>query len=73
MRRLLLPALLAALTLANAGCLINQYPSDPNTRMNALLNQSEDMRQASYEWQRIWFNDQPSHMTPERIHGGIMP
>jgi Mg-chelatase subunit ChlI len=73
MRRLLLPAILAGLTLANAGCLIQQYPSDPNERMDALLNQSEDERQLSYEWRRIWFNDQPSHMTPERIHGGIMP
>ena len=30
MRRLLMLAALAALTLANTGCLLNQYPSDPN-------------------------------------------
>lgn len=70
MRRLLTLATLAGLTLANAGCLINQYPSDPNQRMDVLLNQSEDLRQIGQEWRRFWMNDQPSHMTPERIHGG---
>jgi hypothetical protein len=73
MRRLLLLALLAALPLANAGCLINQYPSDPNQRMEALLFQSEDLRQIGNEWRRFWMNDQPSHMTYERVHGGIGP
>ena len=24
------------------------------------------------EWERIWFLDQPSHMTPLRTHGGII-
>jgi len=62
---------LAVLGLANGGCLINQYSSEPNTRMNQLLHQSEDLRQIEYEWRRIWFNDQPSHLTPERVHGGI--
>jgi hypothetical protein len=62
---------LAVLGLANSGCLINQYSSEPNTRMNQLLHQSEDLRQIEYEWRRIWFNDQPSHLTPERVHGGI--
>lgn len=70
MKRLLLLAI-ALIGAANAGCLINAYASDPNIRMNQLLNQSEDLRQISYEWQRIWFTDQPSHLTPERVHGGI--
>jgi hypothetical protein len=70
MRRLLL-VFAAALGLGNAGCLINQYSSDPNQRMDQLLNQSEDLRQIEYEWRRIWFNDQPSHLTPQRVHGGI--
>jgi hypothetical protein len=39
--------------------------------MNQLINQSEDLRQVREEWQRIWFTDQPSHMTPDRVHGGI--
>jgi hypothetical protein len=51
----------------------NVYSTDPNERMNQLLNQSEDERQAEYEWRPIWFNDQPSHLTPNRVHGGILP
>ena len=47
-------------------------PSDPNVRMQQLLYQSEDLRQIGQEWRRFWFNDQPSHLTPERIHGGII-
>ncbi|MCS6863804.1 MAG: hypothetical protein RMJ56_16940 [Gemmataceae bacterium] len=63
---------IAALGLAtNSGCLLNQYSSDPNVRMQQLLFQSEDLRQIHNEWRRFWFNDQPCHLTPERIHGGI--
>ena len=61
-----------ALGLGGVGCIPNQYHSDPNTRMDQLLNQSEDLRQIGQVWRRFWFNDMPSHMTPERIHGGIM-
>lgn len=71
MRRMLGIVAGAALVLTNTGCLINQYSSDPNKRTRELLNQSEDLRQIEYEWERIWFNDQPSHLTPERVHGGI--
>jgi len=71
MRRLLLLAAMAGFGLANTGCLINAYSSDPNRRVHQLLNQSEDIRQIENEWERIWFVDQPSHMTPERVHGGI--
>jgi hypothetical protein len=71
MRRVLLLAAVTALVLSNTGCLINIYSSDPNRRMVELMNNSEDLRQIEYEWERIWFTDQPSHMTPERVHGGI--
>jgi hypothetical protein len=71
MRRVFLLTAVAGLVLSNTGCLINAYSSNPNTRMVELLNQSEDLRQIEYEWQRIWFVDEPSHMTPERVHGGI--
>jgi hypothetical protein len=70
MRRCLL-LLAAASLLGSSGCFVPIYSSDPNQRIQELLNTSEDLRQISYEWQRIWFVDQPSHMTPERIHGGI--
>ncbi len=71
MRRLLVLGFLTACVVGNAGCFINAYSSDPNVRMSQLLNNSEDLRQIGYEWQRIWFTDQPSHLTPERVHGGI--
>jgi hypothetical protein len=70
MRRLIAVALLAALGFASSGC-INAYSANPNVRTQQLINQSEDLRQIGNEWQRIWFTDQPSHMTPERVHGGI--
>ena len=70
--RKLLLALIAVVALtANSGCILNQYSSDPNERMQQLLYQSEDLRQMKNQWRRFWFNDQPSHLTPERIHGGI--
>jgi hypothetical protein len=42
-----------------------------NRRLVELLSTSQDLRQIEGEWQRIWFTDQPSHLTPERVHGGI--
>jgi hypothetical protein len=71
MRRSLLLTAVAAMVLGNAGCFINIYSSDPNRRIKELLNNSEDLRQIEYEWERIWFTDQPSHLTPDRVHGGI--
>jgi hypothetical protein len=65
--------LAASLTLSNVGCFVNQYSSDPNIRMDQLLNQSEDLRQIQGEWRRFWMNDQPSHLTPIRVHGGVGP
>lgn len=71
MRRLLALAAMLALTVLNTGCLINLYSADPNIRIRQLLNQSEDLRQIEYEWERIWFTDHPSHLTPERVDGAI--
>jgi hypothetical protein len=71
--RWLLLTVVAGLALGNSGCFLNQYPSDPNERMEVLLNQSEDLRQIQGEWRRFWMNDQPSHMTYQRVDGGIGP
>ncbi len=71
MRRSLWLAAVAVLMLSNTGCLLNMYPSNPTRRMEALLNQSEDLRQIEGEWSRFWFTDQPSHLTDERVHGGL--
>lgn len=73
MRRLLLGIVASVFILGQSGCFINIYSSDPNRRILELLNQSEDLRQIEYEWERIWFTDMPSHLTPERVHGGLMP
>lgn len=72
MRRLFFLAF-AGLVLANTGCLINIYSSNPNRRMHQLQNNSEDLRVIQDEWERIWFTDQPSHMVVDRVHGGITP
>jgi hypothetical protein len=73
MRRLLLLATVTVLALSNTGCLINAYSSNPEERTEQLIFQSEDLRQINAEWRRIWFTDQPSHLTYDRAHGGIGP
>jgi hypothetical protein len=74
--------ILAALTLAVAtiaigeGCApvpLPHYAAFPPKRVQELLVDSENLRQAGDEWQRIWFLDQPSHLTPFRTHGGLGP
>ncbi len=49
------------------------YAANPTKRVSQLLNDSENLRQAGDEWDRFWFLDQPSHMTPFRTHGGLGP
>ena len=71
MWRSFLMVLVVGLLLLNTGCLINIYPSNKTRRINALLAVSEGYRQIADEWQRIWFTDQPSHLTYDRIHGGL--
>jgi len=73
MRRLLMLAGLGLVLLANTGCFVNIWSSDPNLRMEELLNVSEDLRQIHREFRRFWMIDQPSHMTPIRVHGGLGP
>jgi hypothetical protein len=46
-------------------------PLGPNERYEQLLRQLEDLRKIQNEWRRFWFPEQPGHLTPERIHGGI--
>ncbi len=42
-------------------------------RVAELLDRSEELRQAGDQWERFWFLDQPSQMTPFRTHGGLGP
>lgn len=71
LRKIVFLAMIGIGLTASTGCLMNQYSPDPNTRMEQLINQSEDQRQIGEFWRRFWFNDQPSHLTPARIHGGV--
>jgi len=63
----------AAMALSTStGCLIPIYSGDPLRRAQQLIFTSEDLRGITDEWERIWFLDQPSHMTLYRTHGGIL-
>jgi hypothetical protein len=54
------------------GCFIPMYSADPARRAQQLIFTSEDLRLFLDEWERIWFLDQPSHLSPIRTHGGII-
>lgn len=63
----------AAMALSTStGCLIPIYSGDPLRRAQQLIFTSEDLRTITDEWERIWFLDQPSHMTMYRTHGGVL-
>ena len=72
MRRLMFGLLLGMALSANVGCFLPIYSGDPAIRTRELLYTSEDFRMILEEWQRIWFVDMPSHMSPYRTHGGII-
>jgi hypothetical protein len=64
--------LLTGLCLASqTGCLLNIWSSDPDRRMKQMMTVSENLRMIEEEWERFWLIDQPSHLTPNRTHGGI--
>lgn len=58
--------------LSTTGCLIPIYSALPERRVQQLLYTSEDLRNIIDEWERFWMVDQPSHLSPVRIHGGII-
>ena len=60
------------LVATNTGCLIPMYSGDPIRRAQQLIYTSEDLRAITDEWERIWYLDQPSHLTPYRTHGGVL-
>ena len=72
MRRLIFAALIGVALSSNVGCLIPLYSGDPVIRTRQLIFTSEDLRALLNEWERFWFLDQPSHMTPQRVHGGVI-
>jgi hypothetical protein len=54
------------------GCVVPIYNSDPSVRTQEMIFTSENLRLIGEEWQRIWFLDQPSHLSPYRTHGGLI-
>ena len=72
MRRLMQLTLLVACLSTTVGCFVPIYSARPERRVQQLLYTSEDLRSLVDEWERFWFLDSPSHMTPIRTHGGIM-
>jgi len=71
MRRYIFLAILGGMILSNCGCLLNIWSADPVQRSHELLVVSENLRVVQEEWERIWLIDQPSHLTPFRVHGGV--
>jgi hypothetical protein len=66
----------AALVIMSEGCApvpLPHYAAYKPRRVEELLVDSENLRMAGDEWERFWFLDQPSHMTPFRTHGGLGP
>ena len=72
MRKLLLAIVAGIMLTSSVGCFIPIYSADPARRAQQLIYTSEDFRAILDEWERIWFLDQPSHMRPFRVHGGII-
>jgi hypothetical protein len=68
--------LLGALMALSQGCApvpLPHYAAYPPKRVEQLLVDSENLRMAGDDWDRFWFLDQPSHLTPYRTHGGLGP
>jgi hypothetical protein len=72
MRRLLLAAFLGLWLSSGWGCAVPIYSGDQVQRTQELIFTSENLRILLEEWQRIWFLDQPSHLSPYRTHGGLI-
>ncbi|HEY2157472.1 MAG TPA: hypothetical protein VGH33_17725 [Isosphaeraceae bacterium] len=68
--------LLGAFMAFSEGCApvpLPHYAAYPPKRVEELLNDSENLRMVGDDWERIWFLDPPSHLTPWRTHGGLGP
>ena len=72
MRRWLLTVVTVCSLASRTGCLLPIYSADPARRAQQLINTSENLRAMLDTWERIWFLDQPSHLTPHSVHGGII-
>ena len=71
MRRFLCVLLLLG-SLSSTGCILPMYSALPERRAEQLVYTSENLRLLIQEWERFWMIDQPSHLTPYRVHGGVI-
>lgn len=72
MRKLLLALACGMLVGTTTGCHVPGYSGDSTRRTQELMFTSENLRAVLDEWERLWFLDQPDHMTPYRTHGGVI-
>lgn len=72
MRRIMYAVLICTLLSTTVGCFIPIYSAERSRRTRQLIFSSEDLRQVLNQWERFWFLDQPDHMNPERVHGGVI-
>lgn len=64
--------LLAAVLATGTGCILPIYSGEPARRTEQLIYTSEGLRELINVWERFWFMDQPDHMSPTRVHGGMI-
>ncbi|MEY4567841.1 MAG: hypothetical protein RLY14_2811 [Planctomycetota bacterium] len=72
MRRCLFAVLVCLCFTPSIGCILPIYSAMPERRAEQLLYTSENLRALVQEWERFWFLDQPDHMVPYRVHGGVI-
>lgn len=72
MRRVIYALLLGAALSSGVGCFLPIYSGEPARRTEQLIYQSENLRELLLNWERFWFTDMPDHMSPTRVHGGVI-
>ena len=71
-RRWLIGTALMMSISTSVGCFLPIYSARPERRVQQMLYESENLRAMVDTWERFWFTEQPSHLTPVRTHGGIL-
>ena len=72
MRKYVVAGVLLTASAVQVGCVMPIYSTTRDERTRELIYTSENFRQITEIWQRIWFLDQPDLATPYRVHGGII-
>jgi hypothetical protein len=72
MRRVLVLLLLSVVLSTSGGCFLPIYSGEPTRRTQQLIFTSDNLRDLLDLWERFWFLDQPDHLTPTRVHGGVI-